>query len=252
MVAHTPEASLRAPMHTPSRRQIRDKERADRRNPLVWLREIAVTLSIAVVVSTLLRLFVVQVFWIPSSSMHPTLQVNDRISVSRVAAWTGSVERGDIVVFVDKLGWLSQADSSGFWRALGEFTGLLPADGSQILVKRVIGVAGDRVACEGDGAPVTVNGVPVSETYIDGGIAPSERAFDVTVPEGHVWVMGDNRLNSADSRFHMPEKVSDTESPFVPVDAIVGRANAVIWPLDHWRTFDGREVFDQVPDGGVK
>lgn len=231
-----------APRHTFSRREIAQREREERRNPLVWLREIAVTLVVAVVVSTFLRAFLVQVFWIPSSSMEPTLNINDRIAVSRVSAWTGNIQRGDIVVFADREGWLEPVQNTGFSktvRSVGEFIGFLPADGSQILVKRVIALPGDRVASLGPGTPVTVNGVELNETYVNPQTPPSLVAFDQTVPEGHVWVMGDNRSNSSDSRFH----IGENQSPFISKDAIIGTASAVIWPVSNWRTFEGREVF---------
>lgn len=231
------------------------EERAQRRNPWVWLREIVFTLLIAVAVSTMLRLFIVQVFWIPSSSMESTLNVNDRIAVSRISAWTGDIQRGDIVVFSDANHWLARVEStglSGSLRSVGEFMGVLPADGSQILVKRVIGLPGDHVACEGNGAPVTVNGVAVLEDYIKPGELPSIMAFDQIVPAGHLWVMGDNRSNSSDSRFHQPQPNSpeDVNVPFVPQEAVLGTATAVIWPFDHWRTFDGRQAFSAVPSSG--
>lgn len=240
----------RAPMHTPSRREIRQKERADRRNPFVWLREIVITMIIAVMVSSLLRMFIVQVFWIPSSSMSPTMQINDRISVSRISTWAGEYQRGDIVVFSDDLGWLPPnptSDSSSWLRAAGEFTGFIPAGGSQILVKRIIGLPGDHVVSVGGGQPLVINGVPVQETYLPEGVSPSEIPFDVVVPEGHVWVMGDNRSNSADSRFHNLSGNEAENKPFVAMKSILGRANAVIWPTSHWRTFGGHEAFSNVP-----
>lgn len=208
---------------------------------LGWAKEVGLVLLIAVVISSLLRAFVVQVFWIPSPSMHDTLVENDKIAVSRVDALTGSIERGDVVVFHDELGWLSGSTSQvSPLQKLGEFIGFVPAGGEQTLVKRVIGVGGDRVQCCTADGRITVNGVPLDETYLAAGQVPSTVPFDVTVPEGSLWVMGDNRGNSADSRYHQGEG----ETPFVPVSAVVGTVQAVIWPIDRWRVgFSAPEVF---------
>lgn len=214
---------------------------------LSWLRELGLVVLIAVVISSLLRAFVVQVFWIPSESMHDTLVEDDRIAVLRLPHWTGDIQRGDVVVFNDSLGWLPAVDSGGIAGALrsaGEFIGFVPANGEQTLVKRVIGVGGDHVACCTAAGRLTVNGVAVDEPYLADGQAPSTIPFDVTVPEGALWVMGDNRGHSADSRYHMGEG----ETPFVPVGDVVGRARWVIWPIGHWTGLGGREAFDEVPD----
>lgn len=237
----------RAPMHLPSRREAIARERAARRSPLAWLREIGIILLVAFCVSALLRAFIIQVFWIPSPSMADTLSVNDRISVSRISAWVGDVQRGDVVVFDDANGWLAPDGSTGiaaFIRKIGEFSGFVPADGKQILVKRVIGMPGDRVECCSASNKISVNGVEVTEPYLPPGTLPSTVSFDVVVPEGHVWVMGDNRSNSSDSRYHM----ENAQNPFIPLSAIVGRANAVIWPSDHWRGLGDRDVFAHIPD----
>ncbi len=232
------------PRHQPSRADRRRAERARANSPLAWLREIAFIVVAALVVSSVLRAFIVQVFWIPSASMRDTLHEQDRIAVSRIAAWTGDIQRGDVVVFDDELGWLpATAEEATWWRKLGEFSGLMPAGSEQTLVKRVIGVGGDRITCCTAQGQLTVNGVAVEEPYLATAGPASSMSFDVTVPEGHLWVMGDNRDNSADSRYHM-----DPESPFVAEEAVVGRAVAIIWPLDRWATLPGREYFSQVSE----
>lgn len=199
--------------------------------PLALLRELGLVLVIALVISTLLRAFVVQVFWIPSPSMNDTLKVDDKIAVSRIDGLRGTIERGDVVVFHDSLGWISTpAQSRTALQTIGEFVGLVPSGGEQTLVKRVIGIGGDRVSCGDDGV-LKVNGVAIDEPYLAPGQVPSAFPFDVVVPEGTLWVMGDNRGNSADSRYHQGEG----QSPFVPVSSVVGTVQAVIWPISNWK-----------------
>lgn len=199
--------------------------------PLALLRELGLVLVIALVISTLLRAFVVQVFWIPSPSMNDTLKVDDKIAVSRIDGLRGTIEQGDVVVFHDSLGWISApAQSRTALQTIGEFVGLVPSGGEQTLVKRVIGIGGDRVSCGDDGV-LKVNGVAIDEPYLAPGQVPSAFPFDVVVPEGTLWVMGDNRGNSADSRYHQGEG----QSPFVPVSSVVGTVQAVIWPVSNWK-----------------
>lgn len=211
--------------------------------PFAWAKEIGSIFVAALALSTILRAFVFQVFWIPSPSMHDTLIENDKIVVSRLAGLTDSIERGDIVVFHDELGWISASSSSANpLYTLGEFLGLLPGGGDQTLVKRVIAVGGDRVSCGDDGI-IHVNGVALNEPYVSGGQVPSSIPFDVTVPEGSLWVMGDNRANSADSRYHM----GVGQTPFVPVSSVVGTVSAIIWPLDRFAWgLSANEVFSGV------
>lgn len=198
---------------------------------LGWVKEILSVIVIAALISAFLRAFVLQVFWIPSPSMHDTLVEDDKIAVSRIDAWTGSIRRGDVVVFHDELGWLNGPTGSSPLRRVGEFFGIVPAGGEQTLVKRVIGVGGDHVAYSAETGRISVNGVLIDEPYLAEGQLPSTIPFEVDVPEGALWVMGDNRGNSADSRYHR----GDGESPFVPVDAVVGTVKAVILPLDRAR-----------------
>ncbi|QWW20685.1 signal peptidase I [Schaalia sp. 19OD2882] len=230
------------PLHLPSRADLRREARAHSTSPVVWLREIGVILLLAVVVSTLLRLFVVQVFWIPSSSMRETLVEQDRIAVGRLSAWTGDVKRGDVVVFRDDLDWLGPSPSPAWWETVGEFLGILPGGSRETLVKRVIGVGGDHVTCCDANGRLSVNGVAVDEPYLAGRGGASSFDFDVTVPDGHLWVMGDNRSNSADSRYHM----GASDSPFVPLSSVVGVAGAIVWPADRWALVGHRDVFAAV------
>lgn len=211
---------------------------------LTWLREIAIVVVLALVATTLVRAFVLQVFYVPSASMEDTLQINDRLVVSKIPGSSKKIERGDVIVFNDDNGWMGESTEEASWlQKVGVFLGIMSDPSDQVLVKRVIGVGGDTVECEGNGAPIYVNGVAIDETYLPAGTNPSNTAFSVTVPEGYYWVMGDNRSNSADSRYHLSE---GTE--FVSADSVIGRVTAIIWPISHWATVGHREVFADIPD----
>lgn len=202
------------------------------------------TVLVVIVIAALIKTFVVQWYEIPSGSMLDTLEIGDRVAVTMFDH--GDVTRGDVVVFRDPDHWLDVQDPTGLRGAVRDgliLIHLLPQDSGHHLIKRVIGVPGDHVSADGTG-PVYVNGVALEETYVRSGRAGSEVAFDVTVPEGYLWVMGDNRANSADSRFHQ----DDAHGGFVPLDDVVGRAQAVVWPLSRWHMLDdGRGVFASVP-----
>jgi signal peptidase I len=195
----------------------------------VWA-ETILLLVLALVVSAIVKTFLVQMFFVPSGSMRPLFVEDDRILVQKISYWNGPVQRGDVVVFDDPGGrWLGSEGApqlTTFQKVLSEI-GLYPTGGH--LVKRVIGVGGDRVACCDKQGRVTVNGVPLKEKgYIMKGAQPSDRHFDVKVPQGRLWVMGDNRGNSEDSRFHQDLPGHGT----VPEKDVVGKVWAIVWPFD--------------------
>lgn len=231
--------------------------RAGRREPrrggtaTSLLKETAIILVSALVLSWLIKTFLVQAFFIPSASMHDTLIEDDRIMVSKLTPGPFDLERGDIVVFKDPGGWLTEEtvpDPTAWRRAMNDvltFVGLYPQDAGEHLVKRVIGLPGDRVACAGPGEPVTVNGVALDEPYLAAGAIPSQMAFDVTVPADSLWVMGDNRQHSSDSRYHQGEPGGGS----IPVGNVVGKAFVTVWPLDRATILHNPgETFEDVPD----
>jgi signal peptidase I len=192
---------------------------------------LALALVAAGILLALVRVFVVQTFVIPSGSMEPGLRIGDRVVVSRLDYRFGPVRRGDVVVFdgdgvfaaADPPGSLVARLGAGIGRALGSPVG------ETDYVKRVIGVAGDRVACCDTDGRVTVDGRPLEESYVYPGNSPSMVRFDQVVPSRSLWVMGDHRSSSADSRDHL----GDPGGGMVPVDQVVGRVVAVWWPWDH-------------------
>ena len=220
----------------------------------VLLRDVVVIFVIAVLVSFLIKTFVARSFYIPSGSMENTLQINDRIIVNELQPSVFPLSRGDVVVFKDPGGWLPAAapqTGNPIQQGVGavlDFVGLGASDSDQHLVKRLIGLPGDHITCCNALGQMSVNGVPLKEPYVllpAGQQAVSAKPFDVTVPAGKIWVMGDNRYNSADSRYHM----DDPTKGFVPMSDVVGRAFVVSWPVSHWswlsnypETFSGTEV----------
>ena len=202
----------------------------------VW-QESILLVATAMVMAVVVKTFFLQAFYIPSESMEPTMLVNDKILVQKVSYWGGDVKRGDIVVFDDPGGWLSAEDSkhasNPIQKAL-ETVGLFPTGGH--LIKRVIGVGGDTVACCTDGK-LTINGKEITEPYVLDETATKDKTFEVKVPKGHLWVMGDNRGNSSDSRAHM----GDPGGGFISESSVVGKAWLRVWPL-------GRAGFIHKPD----
>jgi len=219
---------------------------------LRFLRDLVVILLVAFLISFLLKTFLVRSFYIPSGSMEHTLEVNDRILVNQLVPGVVSVKRGDVVVFRDPGGWLNispsaAADEPSPVGALLQAVGLAADTSADYVVKRVIGIGGDRVACCDAEGRMTVNGVPLEEPYAvipDGEFRASAIDFEVTVPEGAVWVMGDNRYASKDSRYNQDQPGKG----FVTEEEIVGRAFLLNWPLsrftwlsDYPETFTGVE-----------
>lgn len=209
--------------------------RRRRLKPIKLWREVPLLLAIALVLALGIKTFVVQAFFIPSQSMENTIMPGDRVLVNKFSPWFGAQpQRGQIVVFQDPDGWLPDTPTPEpsnvavrYVKDVFTFVGLLPSDDEHDLIKRVIGVPGDEVKCCDSQGRVTVNGVPLSETsYIFPGAAPSTIPFDVHVKAGFLWVMGDNRADSADSRYHMTDKFGG----MVPISDVVGHAFVLIWP----------------------
>jgi signal peptidase I len=193
-------------------------------------RELLVIVVVAAALTLVVKAFVAQVYKIPTGSMENTLQVNDRVLVNKLVYHFRGVARGDIVVFSGQDSWGPDApppSNNGFVRLWDDVLSGVGLQSSQTYyIKRVIGLPGDKVACCTDGK-VTVNGVPLTETsYLYSG-APSFPFKTVTVPPGHLWVMGDHRGDSDDSRYH----TGDPGGGAIPENEVVGRAFLIIWPL---------------------
>lgn len=213
-------------------------------------REITVVAAVALLLSWLLKTLLLQAFLIPSESMEDTLRVGDRIVVNKLAL--DQIRRGDIVVFEDPGRWLdgSAQPKSLLARAtaqVGSFLSWLglTATARDHLVKRVIGLPGDHIACRSGSGPVVLNGVPLQEPYLypgDTGCAGSSQPFDVRVPPDSYWVMGDHRSASGDSRAHRQDPLTHG---FLPQRRVVGRAFAVVWPVPHARKLERPATFDR-------
>ena len=219
-----------------------------------FLRDVLVIVLIALLVSFLVKTFVVRSFYIPSGSMKNTLQIDDRILVDELTPRFTGYDRGDVIVFRDPGGWLPvsyREPRPPFLEGVDwllSMVGLTAPDSNDHLIKRVIGMPGDEVICCNDFGQLTVNGVPLDEPYTtlpDGVTKATRDDFDVTVPEGSLWVMGDNRYNSTDSAFHR----NDPTGGFVPIENVVGRALLISWPVSRWTWLDNYPVTFAGVDG---
>ena len=225
----------------------------------VWggIKEILIIAVMALVLSFIVKTWLIQAFYIPSGSMENTLVRDDRVIVSKLTPGPFDLNRGDIVVFRDPGNWLGtvpETDEGGTResvRRVLQFVGLVPDDSDDHLIKRVIGLPGDHVVCCDKNGQLTINGVSITEPYIKPGDTPGggKASFDITVPPGKVWVMGDHRSDSSDSRFH-DDGTGATGS--VPVEDITGRSVMIVWPIDHvkWLSVPERVYSDVPPASG--
>jgi signal peptidase I len=224
-----------------------------KRGVALFIRDLLVIFVVALLISFLIKTFLIRSFYIPSGSMETTLLVNDRIIVNQLEPRLIPIERGDVVVFRDPGGWLlpqtpleqNPVVAAADW--VMSVVGLSAPDSNDHLIKRVIGLPGDHVVCCNVLGQMSVNDVPIAEPYVflpAGETSVSKDDFDIVVPEGSLWVMGDNRYNSKDSRYN-------TETPgkgFVPIDNVVGRAMVISWPMSRWTWLDDYpEVFQGIP-----
>jgi len=199
-------------------------------------REFPILVIVALAVSLVIKTFLVQFFYIPSGSMENTLQINDRVAVNKLPFIGKSINRGDVVVFRDPDNWLPEpfnSDQNKYIAKVKEAfvaVGVLPNPAKQYLVKRVIGVAGDKVECCSKNKKLMINGKEINEPYIFAGNSPSDTNFNVTVPAGKIWVMGDHRAASADSRFHQ----EDINHGMVPTSKVTGKVVGIIWPIKNF------------------
>lgn len=225
-----------------------------KRSTLLFLRDLLVIFVVAVLVSFLIKTFLIRSFFIPSASMETTLVQDDRIIVNQLVPDLAPIQHGDVVVFKDPGGWLparvetSQPPLIAAVDWFLAFVGLSAPDSNDHLVKRVIGMPGDHVVCCNALGQMSVNDVPLDEPYVTlpAGISKvSELDFDVTVPDDSLWVMGDNRYNSKDSRYNGETPLKG----YVPVENVVGRAFVVSWPISHWAWLDNYpEVYEGVDE----
>jgi signal peptidase I len=206
-------------------------DQPEKRRSSFW-RELPILLGVAILVAVVVRAFVLQTFYIPSPSMEHTLDINDRVLVNKLVYDFRDPHRGEIVVFKAPPEWRTNPEGEDF-------------------IKRVIGVPGDRIQCCDEADHLKINGASLIEPYLfteDGQPdAAADQPFDVTVPEGRLWVMGDHRSASGDSLEHW-ERTRNLEVATVPTDAVVGRAFVVFWPVGSAKWLLVPDSFDVVPD----
>jgi signal peptidase I len=219
-----------------------------RKRTSFW-RELPFLILIALVLALLIKTFLVQAFFIPSGSMEDTLQIGDRVLVNKLVYRIRDIHRGEIIVFKGPPSWQENPEFTvnppsnpvaRFFHDIGSALGVA-APSSKDFIKRVVGVGGDHVVCCDPQGHITVNGHPLDEPYLFPGAKPSDQNFDVTVPNGRLWMMGDHRNSSADSRSHLSDGFDGT----IPTDDVIGRAFVKVWPPKHWGTLPVPSTFGQ-------
>ena len=220
----------------------RARKRRRRRSALVELLVLGV---IAVVLALIIKTYAIQAFFIPSASMENTLDIGDRVLINKLVYDFRGIHRGDIIVFDGRGSWDPDTPSSSniFSRLGSDLEGIVGiSHDSSIYIKRVIGLPGDHVVCCNANGQITVNGVPLSEqSYLYPGNQPSAQPFKITVPPGRLWVMGDHRAVSYDSRGH----IGDPGGGTIPESAVLGRAFVIIWPPSRWGILNIPATFEQ-------
>ncbi|GGM20409.1 signal peptidase I [Dactylosporangium sucinum] len=207
------------------------------KKPGTFWRELPVLLGVAIIVAVVVRAFVLQTFYIPSESMENTLLIKDRVLVNKLVYDFRSPHRGEVIVFEAPNSWRNDPSEEDF-------------------IKRVIAVGGDHIVCCDDKQRITVNGTPLDETYVytnEDGLQdlPSEEQFDVTVPKGRLWVMGDHRSRSGDSRYNFI-RMKDPVQATISEDDVVGRAFVVFWPFSRAKWLSVPDTYEKVPDPATK
>ncbi|GAA3671549.1 hypothetical protein GCM10022224_039720 [Nonomuraea antimicrobica] len=210
-------------------------------------KELPVLIVVALALALIIKTFVVQAFYIPSESMENTLLKNDRVLVNKLVYHTRDIERGDVVVFSGVDSWDGEFQMeepsnavAAFFRWVGTAFGIVP--GEKDYIKRVIGIGGDHVKCCDSKGRITVNGTAIDEeSYLYPGNVPSDAFFNITVPQGRLWVMGDHRSVSLDSRSH----TGDPGGGSIPEGQVIGRAFVIVWPFNRFATIDIPETFAQ-------
>lgn len=210
---------------------VRAKHAAEKKSNF-W-RELPILLGAAILVAFLVRMFVVQTYWVPSGSMIPTLHQGDRVIVNKLVYHFNNPDRGEVIVFNSPVSWRTYPNE-------------------KVFVKRLIGLPGDRIVCCDVNGRLDINGKPLAEPYLNFTEGPNLQAapqpFNIVVPPGRLWVMGDNRYDSGDSAANW-QKTNNIDQSTIAESAVIGRAFVLFWPFSHWHWLSAPSGFDAIPSG---